>query len=141
MSSAWSSQNRESESAVAPITISDPWSTNEKTASEANTGWANFSSPSFANFEANFEPLESDSGSTASTQSVIETDLKVENIENNDKKNIEDNHSAKSSLSNKSIETVAQVVKEVVEEASKEIAAGGDQGNVLPNKAAAQLSK
>lgn len=55
---AWASANIQSESAVAPISIDNPWNANEENASEASTGWANFSSPSFANFEANFEPLD-----------------------------------------------------------------------------------
>ncbi|KAK5642731.1 hypothetical protein RI129_008898 [Pyrocoelia pectoralis] len=71
-------QARNSESAIAPISMGNVWSNDEKTAADAdNIGWANFSTASFANFEANFENASSD------VQPAVEPDLKVENIEIN----------------------------------------------------------
>ncbi|KAB0796919.1 hypothetical protein PPYR_10980 [Photinus pyralis] len=67
-----------SESAVAPISMGNVWSNNEKTAADAdNIGWANFSSASFDNFEANFE------NATDDAQRAVATDIKVENLKLN----------------------------------------------------------
>ncbi|KAF5289942.1 hypothetical protein FQR65_LT11689 [Abscondita terminalis] len=71
--------NRDSETAVTPITMSNVWNNAEATATEANTGWANFSSASFANFEANFGSNTYDSVNDL-TEKI--NDLVVENIEN-----------------------------------------------------------
>ncbi|KAK4877234.1 hypothetical protein RN001_009740 [Aquatica leii] len=71
--------NKDSETAVTPVTMGSVWNNSQTTATEANTGWANFSSASFANFEANFGNATSDIEETGSKK---ETDSIVENIEN-----------------------------------------------------------
>lgn len=108
---AWASN--ETEQAIAPISAEDPWASGEKTPAEAmTTNWASFSSPSFENFEANFD----DAPRLSAERDVPPNPAVPEAAE-----------AAYESAD--SIQNVAQVVvNEAVSKASIQVQAAGDQG-------------
>ncbi|KAF5276505.1 hypothetical protein FQA39_LY06574 [Lamprigera yunnana] len=106
--------NRDSESAVTPITIGNVWNNMEATAVEANTGWANFSSASFGNFVANFESVAND---IKKMEPIIEMDLKVEDIDSNCKT---DCIQESDTVVNQAVQDFAQFFKDSEKQSQKE---------------------
>ncbi|KAK9709780.1 Mitochondrial carrier protein [Popillia japonica] len=125
----WSSPNAASE-APPIISPNDPWGNIDKQDTDVNTGWADFSSVNFDNFDnrhdgrTGAETKKTVSELSEKEQlSVVETDLKLENIEINS--NLVEANEVKK-INDESIETVAQVAKDSLEEI-KLLEASGDQ--------------
>lgn len=122
---AWASN--ETELAVAPISAEDPWASGEKTPAEAlTTNWASFSSPSFDNFEANFD----DAPRLSAERDVpVQPNPEVPPNATVSPNPVVPETAETPSESADSIQNVAQVVvNEAVCKASIQVQAAGDQG-------------
>ncbi|KRT79549.1 hypothetical protein AMK59_7097, partial [Oryctes borbonicus] len=105
----------------------DPWGSVNEEVKADNTGWADFSSAKFDNFEQadrkNATETKKPDTEQQKKQSAAKTDLKLKNLEINS--NIVEANELKK-ISNESIETIAQVAKDSLEE-KKLLEASGDQ--------------
>lgn len=126
---AWASN--ETELAIAPISAEDPWASGEKTPAEAlTTNWASFSSPSFENFEANFDDAPRLSAERDVPPNPDVAPIAVASSPNPVVPEMAEN----SYESADSIQNVAQVVvNEAVCKASIQVQAAGDQGTAKLN--------
>lgn len=117
---AWSSP-KPVDSGPATVVGSDPWGGNFGSSDATVSGWADFNS---APFEANFtnfdDSFNKGVGSKGNKQSVVESDLKLENIDSQ-------TDNSKDTKSN-SIDKVAQVEDDKSEGPDTIKSAAGDQG-------------